>query len=119
MTPIQTAMALRAAIKAAPDCCEAGKLWKLEALAIEPPETDGYAMRMYLALKMLRDWHKKNRYDSPVVATVYAWIDKGMNGPLPWPDEPFFDDWAQDHHIINVGGFVVFQFNTEKVKGAG
>lgn len=37
-----------------------------------------------------------------------------MNGPIPWPDNPFFTEWATENGFSNVGGFVGFRFQVEK-----
>jgi hypothetical protein len=73
-------------------------------------------LRMYIALKLLRAWNSGTAgFDSAVVQTVNAWIDNGEKGPIPWPDSPFFAEWARANNLSRVGDYVGFRF-TAKVK---
>lgn len=77
---------------------------------VESPETNT-PIRMHLALKMLRAWNSGTEgYDSSVLLVVNEWIDGGMKGPIPWPDSPFFAEWAAKSGLSNVSGNVGFRF---------
>jgi hypothetical protein len=67
-------------------------------------------IRMRFALLMLRKFAMGEDYDSLVLLTVKDWIDSGMNGPIPWPDSPFFARWAAEQGWSNVNGFVGFKY---------
>jgi hypothetical protein len=68
-------------------------------------------LRMYIALMMLRAWnHGTEGYSSDVVLTVNKWIDGGMEGSIPYPDSPFFREWARKHGLCDVNGSVGFRF---------
>lgn len=55
-------------------------------------------LRMYIALKILRAWNNGTAgFHAGVVAAINAWIDGGMRGPVPWPESPFFAQWAQEN----------------------
>jgi hypothetical protein len=71
-------------------------------------------LRMYIAIKILRAWnHGTAGYHAGAVAEVNGWIDGGMKGPVPWPDSPFFDAWAQANGLSKVGDYVGFRFTAE------
>lgn len=65
-------------------------------------------IRMRFALLMLREWNGKS-FSAIVAKTVHDWIDGGMNGPVPWPDDPFFAEWATERGWSNVDGSVGFR----------
>lgn len=66
-------------------------------------------LRMHMALKMMRAWNNGTEgYSADVVMTVNKWIDGGMNGPIPYPASPFFDQWARKNGYSNVDGYVGF-----------
>lgn len=68
-------------------------------------------LRMYIALMVLRAWNSGTAgYDGTVVVTINKWIDDGMNGPIPWPDSPFFAEWAKGKGLSNVQGHIGFVF---------
>jgi len=72
-------------------------------------------LRMFIALQMLRAWnHGTAGYSADVVHTVHTWIDGGMTGPIPWPDNPFFAEWAVANGYSNISGFVGFRFTVER-----
>lgn len=71
-------------------------------------------LRMYIALKMLRAWNSGTAgYSADVVVIINAWIDGGMKGPIPWPDNPFFAEWAGKNGLSKVGDYVGFRFTME------
>lgn len=66
-------------------------------------------IRMWIALKMLRAWnHGTEGFEALTVMTVNEWIDGGMNGPIPWPNSPFFAEWAKNNGLSNCNGSVGF-----------
>ena len=68
-------------------------------------------VRFRTALLILRAFGTSAPCRSPaVVATVTRWIDAGMDGPAPWPDDPAFQMWAAHHGLGNVGGHIGFWF---------
>lgn len=68
-------------------------------------------LRMHIALKILRAWNSGTAgYDGEVVVTVNKWSDEGMNGPIPFPNSPFFAEWAEDNGYSKVGEYVGFKF---------
>lgn len=82
------------------------------AVTIQPDaQIDNTPIRMRFALLMLREFGGIGAaYDSLVVLKVTEWIDGGMQGPVPWPDSPFFSEWAKEKGWTNVDGFVGFRF---------
>lgn len=63
-------------------------------------------LQMHAALQILRAWG--GGVHSPAVsAAVHRWINAGMNGPVPWPDDPAFERWAARNGFANSGGFLV------------
>lgn len=64
-------------------------------------------LRMHVALTILRTWNNGTAgYDALIVATINNWIDGGMKGPIPWPESPFFAEWASERGYFNVGGHI-------------
>lgn len=67
-------------------------------------------LRMHIALKVLRAWnHGTAGYNSHVVGVVNEWIDNGQNGPVPWPDEPFFAEWAEENGFSRIDDYIGFR----------
>jgi len=66
-------------------------------------------LRMYIALRLLRAWNSGTAgFSADVVMIVNRWIDEGMKGPIPWPDNPFFEEWAEANGFVNIRGHVGF-----------
>lgn len=80
---------------------------------------DGHAnvpVRAYIALKILRAWNSGTAgFNAGVVIIINAWFDAGMKGPVPWPESPFFAQWAADNGFSKVGQYVGFKFDAELV----
>ena len=73
------------------------------------------AIRLYVALKMLRAW-SLDSFNLGVVSVVRDWMDGGMKGPIPFPSSPFFADWASKNGLSNIDGSVGFLLKGELVK---
>lgn len=71
------------------------------------------ALRMRIALKILREWSMGHRYSAHVVICVRNWIDDGMNGPVPWPGGAFFEEWAAEQGLSNVDGFCGYRLTMQ------
>lgn len=69
-------------------------------------------VRMYIALKMLRAWALES-FDGGVVVILKDWIDRGMKGPIPFPESPFFAEWASNNGLTNIDGSVGFMLRGE------
>lgn len=70
-------------------------------------EQAAYVLRMRVALCILRAWGGAgDPLSAGVVRVVHGWIDSGMEGPVPWPDDPAFRAWAARHGMCEVGGHV-------------
>jgi len=68
-------------------------------------------LRMFIALRILRAWNNGTEGSSGIVAkTINDWIDGKMVGPVPWPNDPFFAEWAERAGFSKVGNSVGFQF---------
>ena len=67
------------------------------------------AMRMRLALLILRHFALGGDWDPGVVTDIRTWIDSGMDNPIPWPSSHFFQKWAHRQGIENVDGCVGFR----------
>ncbi len=68
-------------------------------------------LRTYIALKILRAWNSGTAgFDGNVVVTINDWIDKGRQGPIPWPGGAFFEDWAEKNGLSQVGPYIGFKF---------
>lgn len=104
------------------------KYWKLRELIGEDPklapagvpadsvdEESGDALlqfRMYVALKMLRAWNSGTEgYEPLTVFTVNEWIDRGMQGSIPWPNSPFFAEWAEKNGLSKIGESVGYKLS--------
>ena len=67
-------------------------------------------LRMFIALQVLRAWNNGSvGFDALVIATIHNWIDGGMQGPIPWPRSPFFEEWAAKRGYSCVDGFIGFR----------
>ncbi len=74
-------------------------------------------LRMYIALKILMAWHSGTAgYDAVVVISIREWFDGGMKGPVPWPDSPFFAEWAEVNGFQKIGEYVGFRFDVALVQ---
>ncbi len=63
-------------------------------------------LQLRLALQILRTWSGGEPHSAAVAAVIHAWIDAGMEGPVPWPGDPAFSAWAARKGLSNVGGSV-------------
>lgn len=64
-------------------------------------------LRQRVALFILRAWGGAGDAGSTgVVGVVHRWIDAGMEGPVPWPDDPAFRAWAARQGLSEVAGHV-------------
>lgn len=71
-------------------------------------------IRMYIALKILRAWNNGTAgFHGFVVKIIHDWIDSGMKGPIPWPNDPFFAEWAQENGLSQVGESIGYRFQME------
>lgn len=71
-------------------------------------------IRMHIALKVLRAWNSGTAgFSGDVVYTVNKWIDDGMKGPVPWPDSPFFAEWAEKNGLSNVDGYIGYRMTVQ------
>ena len=70
------------------------------------PEQDSENKK--IALMMLRAFVLGNDYNGEVMITIRHWIDRGMEGPVPWPGGALFDVWAATSGLFNSAGFVKF-----------
>jgi hypothetical protein len=61
-----------------------------------------------VALLIIRAWGLGGNYNAHAIVTVRDWVDAGMNGAVPWPGGAFFEEWAGENQLLNVGGFVKF-----------
>lgn len=80
------------------------------------------SLRMAIALQILRAWnHGTEGYHAGVVQAIHSWIDDGMDGPVPWPESPFFAEWAESKGYAKIDGkWVGFKFTVrleEEVNG--
>ncbi len=62
--------------------------------------------RQQMALQILRCWNSRGKHSAAIAAAVHRWIDAGMLGPLPWPDDPAFGRWAARKGFSNVRGHI-------------
>ena len=66
--------------------------------------------RLCLVIQIVRAWCiGEQRHSEAVTRNVRAWIDGGLRGPLPWPDDPAFDAWAVKQGLLNNQGHVGFR----------
>ena len=86
----------------------------------EMAEVNG-PLRMFIALRILRAWNSGTAgFSEIVVKTINDWIDGKMEGPVPWPDDPFFTEWALQAGFSKVGeavGFVAKAVLIRKLTG--
>lgn len=78
--------------------------------------------RMGIALKILRAWsgfHGSYAFSADVIIILYTWIDNGMKGSIPWPDDPFFAKWADNQGLVKVGGSVDWRETVKSVLEEG
>jgi hypothetical protein len=67
-------------------------------------------MRLRTALLILREFGGLGHgYHGGVMAVISRWLDGGMDGPILWPDSPFFASWATDQGMSNVDGAVGYR----------
>lgn len=87
---------------------------------MEKPKVDpNTPIRMWIALSILRAWNSGTEgFDGIVVKRVNDWIDAGMQGPIPWPESPFFAEWAEQHGLSNVRGNIGFKFEATLIQQA-
>ena len=72
-------------------------------------ETNG-PLRMFIALHVLRAWNNGTEgFSGIVVKTINDWIDGKMEGSVPWPNDPFFTEWAKKHGFSKVGDAIGFR----------
>jgi len=62
--------------------------------------------RQQVALQILRCWNSRGSHAAAIAAAVHRWIDAGMAGPVPWPDDPAFGRWAARKGFSNVRGHI-------------
>jgi hypothetical protein len=75
-------------------------------------------IRSYIALKILRAWnHGTAGFETEVIRVINGWFDSGMKGPIPWPDSPFFSEWAQQVGLSKVGQYVGYKFDAALLEG--
>jgi hypothetical protein len=66
---------------------------------------------MFIALRVLRAWNNGTAgFSGLAVKTINDWIDGKMEGPIPWPDDPFFAEWAETNGFSKVGAHLGFRF---------
>ncbi len=63
-------------------------------------------LQLRLALQILRSWSGGEPHSAAVADVIHRWIDAGMEGPAPWPDDPAFSPWAARKGLSNVNGSV-------------
>ena len=75
---------------------------------------------MYVALTLLRAWNNGTvGFSAVVVHIVNRWIDGGMNGPIPWPNDPFFEEWAKERGFSRIGDYVGFRCEMQMSERGG
>ena len=80
--------------------------WNTRSLS---QDTNG-PIRMFIALRLMRAWNNGTEgFDGLLVKTINDWIDGGMQGPIPWVENPFFADWAQMNGYSRVGDHIGFR----------
>ncbi len=64
-------------------------------------------LRLQVVVLVLRAWSGSGGLRSAAVTqALEGWIDGGMTGPVPWPDEPAFAHWAARHGLGQVRGSI-------------
>ncbi len=76
-------------------------------------------VRFRVALLILRAWSGvSDERSSDITAVIYRWIDSGMDGPVPWPDDTAFGRWAARNGLGQVNGHVISHwFTAEPASG--
>ena len=74
------------------------------------------ALRMRIALKILRAWGIGQNWDVRAVITIRDWIDGGMDGPVPWPGGAFFEEWAAEQGLSNIDGHCGYRLTMQLEK---
>lgn len=76
-------------------------------------------LRMHIALRILQSFnHGEAGFNAVIVGTVNDWIEGGMHGPVPWPNSPFFDEWAERNGYARIGRYVGFKFQAQAIDAA-
>lgn len=71
-------------------------------------------LRMHIALRILHAFNYGTAgFSAVVTGTINDWLQAGMNGPVPWPDSPFFADWAEQNGYSKIGKYVGFKFQAQ------
>lgn len=66
-----------------------------------------------VALHVLRAWGSVSEVRSPgVTGVIHRWIDAGMEGPVPWPDDAGFGPWAARNGLCRIGDHIGPWFTT-------
>lgn len=80
---------------------------------------ENIGIRLYIALRLLRQFSglRGFDFDSEVVMIIFDWIDAGMTGPILWPDNPFFAEWAAKNGYSKIDRFIGFKFEAELRRG--
>jgi len=74
-------------------------------------------LQLRLALQTSRIWSGGESHLAAVAAVIHAWIDAGMEGPVPWPGDPAFFPWAARKGLSNVGGSVGHLMSAPSITG--
>ena len=92
----------------------------LKQLAIASGDNhDNVPLRMHIALRILQAFNYGTAgFSAVIVGTVNDWLKSGMKGPIPWPDSPFFTEWAEQNGYAKIGGYVGFKFQVQLVDSA-
>ncbi len=89
-----------------PDAEGAFKVYRHQHAETDP----NTPIRMYIALKLMRAWNNGTEgFDGLLVKTVNDWIDGGLKGPIPWVENPFFEEWAAANGYSRVDDFIGFR----------
>ena len=81
-----------------------------DALKKWPEVPENGPLRMFIALRILRAWNNGTAgFSGIVVKTIHDWIDGKMEGPVPWSNDPFFAEWAEQVGFSKVGEAVGFR----------
>lgn len=78
-------------------------------------------MRANIALAMVREWGIASpSWNATVAKTLADWIDTpSPRGSVPWPDSPFFEEWAERRGYSNFDGHVGFRLTMTVTPPAG
>lgn len=70
-------------------------------------EQGARVLHLQVALCILRAWGGAGEPRAAgVLGVVHGWIDGGMEGPVPWPEDPAFRAWAARQGLGEVGGHI-------------